>query len=29
MGDAIMASFEDVPAGCSCAREMQQDIDAD
>ena len=24
MGDSIMASFEDVPAGCSCAREMQQ-----
>jgi serine/threonine protein kinase len=24
MGDAIMASFEDVSAGCSCACEMQQ-----
>jgi serine/threonine protein kinase len=24
MGDSIMASFEDVQAGCSCAREMQQ-----
>jgi class 3 adenylate cyclase len=24
MGDSIMASFEDVTAGCSCAREMQQ-----
>jgi len=26
MGDAIMASFQDVPSGCSCAREMQQEL---